>query len=63
MVFVREKQADGSQPEVMYQILNTLEFNSDRKRMSVVFKMPSGKIMLYCKGADSVRDVGPHSGD
>jgi phospholipid-translocating ATPase len=37
-----------------YTILNILEFNSDRKRMSVVVKRPEGDIILLCKGADSV---------
>ena len=37
-----------------YQVLNTLEFNSSRKRMSAIIRMPSGKIVLFCKGADSV---------
>lgn len=37
-----------------YQVLNTLEFNSTRKRMSAIIRMPDGKIMLFCKGADSV---------
>lgn len=37
-----------------YQILNTIEFNSSRKRMSSIVKMPDGRIMLFCKGADSV---------
>jgi phospholipid-transporting ATPase len=37
-----------------YQILNVLEFNSTRKRMSVVVRTPDGKIKLYCKGADAV---------
>ncbi len=37
-----------------YSILNVLEFNSNRKRMSVVVRTPEGKIKLYCKGADSV---------
>lgn len=36
------------------KILNILEFNSDRKRMSVIVKMPDGQIALLCKGADSV---------
>ncbi|KAL1408534.1 phospholipid transporting ATPase [Vanrija albida] len=34
--------------------LRVLEFNSTRKRMSVVVRSPEGKIILYCKGADSV---------
>ncbi|ANB12538.1 aminophospholipid-translocating P4-type ATPase DNF1 [Sugiyamaella lignohabitans] len=47
--------------EQEYQILNTLEFNSTRKRMSAIVKFKSGqdgcekeKILLICKGADSV---------
>eukprot|EP00026_Physarum_polycephalum_P001132 Phypoly_transcript_01133.p1 GENE.Phypoly_transcript_01133~~Phypoly_transcript_01133.p1 ORF type:complete len:1186 (+),score=224.50 Phypoly_transcript_01133:531-3560(+) len=36
-----------------FELLNVLEFNSNRKRMSVVVKDPEGKIYLYCKGADS----------
>ena len=35
-------------------LLNTIEFTSDRKRMSVVIRLPDGKIKLLCKGADSV---------
>lgn len=37
-----------------YPILNTIEFNSSRKRMSAIVRLPDGKIVLYCKGADSV---------
>lgn len=37
-----------------YQVLNTLEFNSTRKRMSSILRMPDGRIMLFCKGADSI---------
>ncbi|KAG8188801.1 hypothetical protein JTE90_009192 [Oedothorax gibbosus] len=40
--------------EETYEILNVLEFTSDRKRMSVIVRTPEGKIKLYCKGADSV---------
>ncbi|XP_042904105.1 probable phospholipid-transporting ATPase IA isoform X3 [Parasteatoda tepidariorum] len=40
--------------EEEYEILNVLEFNSDRKRMSVIVRCPNGKIKLYCKGADTV---------
>eukprot|EP01103_Thecamoeba_quadrilineata_P000633 TRINITY_DN10544_c0_g1_i1.p1 TRINITY_DN10544_c0_g1~~TRINITY_DN10544_c0_g1_i1.p1 ORF type:complete len:1100 (-),score=167.10 TRINITY_DN10544_c0_g1_i1:151-3450(-) len=40
--------------EEKYQILNVLEFNSDRKRMSVIVRCPDGKIRLFCKGADTV---------
>ncbi|KAI7460085.1 phospholipid-translocating P-type ATPase [Hortaea werneckii] len=37
-----------------YTVLNTLEFNSARKRMSAIMRMPDGKIVLLCKGADSI---------
>jgi phospholipid-translocating ATPase len=37
-----------------YRILNTLEFNSTRKRMSAIVRMPEGNIKLFCKGADSM---------
>jgi phospholipid-translocating ATPase len=37
-----------------YIPLRVLEFNSTRKRMSVIVRNPDGKIVLYCKGADSV---------
>ncbi|KAI9345739.1 hypothetical protein BD770DRAFT_370616 [Pilaira anomala] len=40
--------------DVEFEILNVCEFNSTRKRMSLVLKDPEGKIKLYCKGADSV---------
>lgn len=37
-----------------YTIMNILEFNSSRKRMSAIVRMPNGKIVLFCKGADSI---------
>eukprot|EP01132_Coremiostelium_polycephalum_P005005 gene5005-6233_t len=40
--------------EMVFEILNVLEFNSTRKRMSVIVRTPEGRLMLYCKGADSV---------
>lgn len=39
---------------MMFEILHVLEFNSDRKRMSVIARHPDGRIVLYCKGADDV---------
>ncbi|CAL5197273.1 unnamed protein product [Lathyrus oleraceus] len=44
----------GKKMERVYKILNVLEFNSSRKRMSVIVKDDEGKILLLCKGADSV---------
>eukprot|EP01119_Soliformovum_irregulare_P019079 TRINITY_DN5979_c0_g1_i1.p1 TRINITY_DN5979_c0_g1~~TRINITY_DN5979_c0_g1_i1.p1 ORF type:complete len:1154 (-),score=316.94 TRINITY_DN5979_c0_g1_i1:278-3739(-) len=40
--------------EQRFQILNTLAFDSFRKRMSVVCRTPSGQIRVYAKGADAV---------
>ena len=40
--------------EQKYRILNELEFNSTRKRMSVIVRMPDRRIILFCKGADSM---------
>ncbi|XP_015744534.1 phospholipid-transporting ATPase IC isoform X2 [Python bivittatus] len=37
-----------------YDVLAILDFNSDRKRMSVITRDPNGAIRLYCKGADTV---------
>lgn len=38
-----------------FKLLNVLEFNSTRKRMSVIVKdEESDKIILFCKGADTV---------
>ncbi|TVY46316.1 Phospholipid-transporting ATPase [Lachnellula occidentalis] len=56
---VLEKSLDAIQlnvqgQEISYKILNTIEFNSTRKRMSAIIEMPNGKIVLFCKGADSM---------
>lgn len=37
-----------------FEILAVNEFNSDRKRMSVVVRTPEGKVKVLIKGADSV---------
>lgn len=44
----------GKRVERLYKILSVIEFNSSRKRMSVIIKDEDGKILLFCKGADSV---------
>ncbi len=31
-----------------------LEFNSDRKRMSIIARCPDGQVRLFCKGADTM---------
>ncbi|KAI8879317.1 phospholipid-translocating P-type ATPase, partial [Backusella circina FSU 941] len=42
--------------EYIFKLLDTLEFNSDRKRMSVILERPEpwNDIVIYCKGADNV---------
>ncbi|DAZ94109.1 TPA: hypothetical protein N0F65_008973 [Lagenidium giganteum] len=44
----------GCPNPVVYKILNVLEFDSDRKRMSIIIESPSGEVELLCKGADNV---------
>ncbi|KAJ3192220.1 hypothetical protein HK101_006874 [Irineochytrium annulatum] len=39
--------------EEKYEVLNVLDFTSDRKRMSVIVRTNDG-IHLYCKGADNI---------
>lgn len=40
--------------KIEYELKETMEFTSDRKRMSVVIKADNGNYELYTKGADSV---------
>jgi magnesium-transporting ATPase (P-type) len=40
--------------EVRYRLMNILEFNSTRKRMSVIVEDPQGRYLLLTKGADSI---------
>ncbi|KMZ65115.1 putative Phospholipid-transporting ATPase [Zostera marina] len=54
-IFVHEKyHPSGNTIQREYKILNLLEFNSKRKRMSVIVKDDVGQILLFCKGADSI---------
>ncbi|XP_042401682.1 probable phospholipid-transporting ATPase 4 isoform X1 [Zingiber officinale] len=54
-VFIREKYSHSEEPvEREFKILNLLEFNSKRKRMSVILRDENGQIVLLCKGADSI---------
>lgn len=39
--------------EKTYDVLNILDFNNVRKRMSVICRI-DGKIVLFCKGADTI---------
>ena len=40
--------------EKYFKLLNTLEYSSERKRMSVIIKTPSNRYIVYAKGADSM---------
>jgi len=41
--------------QIEFEVFRRIEFNSDRKRMSIVLRDPEdGHYKLYCKGADSI---------
>ncbi|GKE80238.1 probable phospholipid-transporting ATPase 4, partial [Tanacetum coccineum] len=52
LIFVKEIDLSGVKVEREYKLLNLLEFNSSRKRMSVIVRDEAGQIILFCKGAD-----------
>jgi len=37
-----------------FELLHVIEFTSLRKRMSVIVRTPEDKILIMCKGADSI---------
>lgn len=45
---------DEDPVDEVYEVLETIEFSSARKRMSVVTKFPDGRIVVFTKGADNV---------
>ncbi|KAK4656686.1 drs2 neo1 protein [Podospora pseudocomata] len=53
-VTVRMEHGTGADTEETCQILDVIEFSSKRKRMSIVLRMPDGRICVFTKGADSV---------
>ncbi|KAJ4251973.1 drs2 neo1 protein [Fusarium torreyae] len=48
------RDADGNPSTEVYQVLDVIEFSSKRKRMSIIIRMPDGRICVFCKGADNV---------
>ena len=48
-VVVRQLEPSGQKVDNEYQLLAVLEFNSTRKRQSVIVRQPDGNIRLYCK--------------
>lgn len=39
---------------IKYRLLNLIEFDSARKRMTVIVRTQDNKILVICKGADSI---------
>ncbi|KZV57290.1 phospholipid-transporting ATPase 5-like [Dorcoceras hygrometricum] len=54
MVLLELDPSSGLEVKREYTLLNLLEFNSSRKRMSVIVRNEDGEIILLCKGADDV---------
>lgn len=50
----KRRAADRSAGGRRFQLLNVIEFTSERKRMTVVIQTPEGAIKVLSKGADSV---------
>ena len=51
MILLDERQ----KKKYSYQLMDVLEFNSTRKRMSVILRdNQTNQIVLYCKGADNI---------
>lgn len=53
-IVMRRNFANADPIDYTFHILGTHEFNSTRKRMSVVTRRPDGRIFLMTKGADNV---------
>ncbi|PNY28583.1 Phospholipid-transporting ATPase [Tolypocladium capitatum] len=51
---LQTRDADGSLRTETYQVLDVIEFSSSRKRMSIIIRMPDGRLCILCKGADNV---------
>ena len=39
--------------QATFEVLNVLDFTSERARMSIIVRAPDGTIRLHCKGSDS----------
>ena len=48
-VFTQEWDGRGKRVEREYELLAVLEFNSTRKRQSVIVRQSDGSVRLYCK--------------
>ena len=45
--------SEGAPLVEVYEVLEVIEFSSKRKRMSIIIRLPNGKICILSKGADT----------
>jgi magnesium-transporting ATPase (P-type) len=50
---VRTHRSRGKEGLKLFELLEVIEFTSDRKRMSCIVRCPNGEIKVLSKGADS----------
>lgn len=48
---------ETKEKKVRFKLLHVFDFNSTRKRQSIILEDENGQIMLLCKGADSVLET------
>ncbi|ROT38983.1 phospholipid-translocating P-type ATPase [Sodiomyces alkalinus F11] len=53
-IILQLPNSDGSTTRETYEVLDVIDFTSKRKRMSIIIRMPDGRICVFCKGADSI---------
>ncbi|KAK3685126.1 hypothetical protein B0T22DRAFT_516968 [Podospora appendiculata] len=53
-ITLQYRDLDGSTITESYEVLDVIEFSSKRKRMSIIVRMPDGRLCIFTKGADSV---------
>ncbi|OLN86964.1 putative phospholipid-transporting ATPase DNF3-like protein 2 [Colletotrichum chlorophyti] len=53
-VILQVPDITGTTRRETYQVLDVIEFSSQRKRMSIIIRMPDGRVCVFCKGADNV---------
>ncbi|KAI8623897.1 phospholipid-translocating P-type ATPase [Xylariaceae sp. FL1651] len=53
-IMLKVNDQSGRPVTETYEVLEVIEFSSNRKRMSIVVRMPDGRICVFCKGADNV---------
>ncbi|KAI1505726.1 hypothetical protein F5X99DRAFT_216411 [Biscogniauxia marginata] len=51
---LRLQNSEGEYVTETYEVLDVIEFSSQRKRMSIIIRMPDGRICVFCKGADNI---------